>query len=209
MPVPDPSLYDNDAILKFSAYACWRTLSATDFFPPAILKVATFSLASQGRKARRITDVALFRAQLSAFLALCQVLEPSPDEIAFATDLEEQAIALGEEFDTGESQLVAVLVTRLLPRLVTGDKRAVIALAALDMPEAYGRLCCLEQVLCHLVEHGDWHALRNQICAESKADTAVRIAFKCHSEADQADVHGGLASYIANLRARTGNLLCD
>lgn len=207
MRVTRPTLYDNDAALKLSAYKCWALLAETILYPPALLTVATFSLASQARKARRIADVDSFREELAKFLAACEVLEPSDDEIAMATELEEKAIAVGEEFDTGESQLVAVLINRLLPRLITGDKRALRALATIEVPGIEGKLWCIEQVLRMIVAGRDWETLRGHVCAEAKADTAVAIAFGCYSEPDQENILSGLDSYIREARAAAGKAL--
>lgn len=207
MQVTDPTLYDNDAILKLSAYGCWDAILASPFHPPAILKVATFSLVSQSRKARRVASVGNFQAQIAKFMDLSAVIEPTEDEIVLATEMEEQAAALGEEFDTGESQLVAVLINRILPRLVTGDKRALRALGAIGLDGTAGRVVCLEQVLSWIVEHGSWRALRAQACAEKDVDTAVTVAFACYSTPNKATILEGLESYITKVRRASGGML--
>lgn len=203
----EPTLYDNDAVLKLSAYCCWETLSTTYLHPAAVLKVATFSLETQLKKARRITNVAPFQLAVKAFLASCIVIEPTDEEIQLATEFEEGATTFGAEFDTGESQLVAVLITRLLSRLVTGDKRAITAMVALKIDKGEGKILCLEQVLKVVIENGDWQELRSAVCAERSVDTAVAMAFSCYSSPSVDDVVEGLDSYIGDLRSKAGAYL--
>ena len=53
------------------------------------------------------------------------LLNPTPQEISLAANLEEAAAKCAVELDTGESQLVAILLQRSGPLLLTGDKRAI------------------------------------------------------------------------------------
>lgn len=62
-------------------------------------------------------------------------------------EFEEQAFAKAFEFDTGESQLVAILLTRNFPLLLTGHKRAIAALAGIGLNDVNGRIACLEQLV--------------------------------------------------------------
>jgi hypothetical protein len=207
--VTEPTLYDNDAALKLSAYGCWDWLAKSPYFPPAILRVSTFSIRSQARKKAKfqISDADGFNAQLEKFLGQCIVIEPTDEEIAIATDLEEKATEVGGELDTGESQLIAVLVTRLFPYLVTGDKRAVRALVPLGLQHADGRIVCLEQALRFVVENCDWAALRTNVCSEKRIDTACLTAFGCYSDPTQDILLEGLASLIGHLKKEAGALL--
>jgi hypothetical protein len=146
-----------------------------------------------------------------AFEALCtalEQLEPEPDELAMAAALEEAATRAGLEFDTGESQLVAMLLAREARLLLTGDKRAIEAMAALR-PEGLGaRLGSLEQLMRVLIDRLGTEAIRSAICAERQADMALAICFACHrASCNHAEVEEGIASYCRDLARNAGAIL--
>lgn len=203
------SLFDNDAVLKLSAYQVWEAVSATQLYPPAILAVAKWSLAKQASKARKVNDVDAFRLAVEAFVASCMIIEPTDDEIQFAISIEEAATALGGELDSGESQMVAVLIARNLLAMVTGDKRAIVALAQVGVKGLEGKVYCLEQVLRMIIAYSDWQAVRAKVCSERQMDMAVAMVFACHSKPSIESVSEGLESYIGNLRANAADLLIE
>jgi hypothetical protein len=69
--------------------------------------------------------------RLDDFLASVELIEPTVEESTLAAEFESLALAAALPLDAGESQLCAVLVSRNLPLLVTGDKRAITALESL------------------------------------------------------------------------------
>ena len=198
----EPTLYDNDAVLKLSAYGCGSDIAATGLVPPAILAVARWSLAGQIRKARKVLDADRFRIHAEQFVAQCIIIEPAEDELLLAAAIEEDSIAAGGDLDSGESQLAAVLVTRNLSTMVTGDKRAIRTLAALQLDGLCGRICCIEQVLALIVNETNWEHIRHAVCSERELDRAIAIVFACHSPGSSLEnIRQGLNSYIADLRS--------
>ena len=76
-----------------------------------------------------------------------------------AADLEFRAQTTGLDLDVGESQLCAVLVMRMVPMLLTGDKRAISAIEHLfDLEPRIGwiagRVYCLEQLFAQFAPRG-------------------------------------------------------
>lgn len=203
------TLFDNDAVLKLSAFQVWDAVSTTQLYPPAILAVAKWSLAKQASKARRVSNIDAFRIAVESFVAGCMIIEPTDVEIQFAISIEEAATALGGELDSGESQLVAVLIARHFSAMVTGDKRAIIALAQVGVEGLTGKIYCLEQVLQIIIASSDWQAVRVKVCSERQMDMAVAMVFACHSEPSIESVSEGLESYIGNLRANAADLLIE
>ncbi len=205
-------LLDNDVILKMCAYAsAARLLQLTTLAnqPPVILEVASFALRSQIQRSRSISDKEGAASQLALVLSTVHKVEPTDQEVGLAAELEEQAQQRALELDPGESQLVAVLLVRGSPLLITGDKRALNALASVAPKEAGGRMACLEQAMASAIAgEGNLAALRSAVCACPQIDRAVTNCFACSSESVTIEaVMEGLRSYVGALRAQAGRLL--
>lgn len=175
---------------------------------PSLLGIARFTLRSRFGEKGTLTQREAAAAALEELLTRVQLLEPTPDEIELAAELEELATSVALEFDTGESQLVAILLRRGCPLLVTGDKRAIIAMAGIGIAEAEGRVACLEQLFALILEHVPHTDIRARICAEAGVDKALTACFACTADMVNADdIIAGLDSYITDLRKRSGAIL--
>lgn len=202
-------LIDNDVLLKIAA---WRLEAAlletmtTRAGAPGMLGVARFVVRRRlGR--REFADRA---ATAAAFERLCSamvMLEPEPVEIALAAKFEEAATSAGLELDAGESLLLAVLITRDARLLLTGDKRAIAAIAGLGIA-VDGQIASLEQIVRLFAQRIGVDALRSAICSEHGADTALSICFACHRDACPAEeIDAGLLSYGADIERTAGTIL--
>lgn len=206
-------LVDNDVVLKISCYGLIdQALVATTVggVPPAILGVGRFVIRSRLTKARGIADSGRARACFEHLLTTLNVVEPEDAELSLAAEFEAEASRRNLELDSGESQLLAVLVQRGCDLLLTGDKRAIAAIGAIAAETAASRIACLEQLMCQLIEAAGVVAIRPRVCAEPKVDQAVTICFGCFRPDPPQDheVIEGLASYIAHLdQAAAGVLL--
>jgi hypothetical protein len=142
-------------------------------------------------------------------------VEPEARELTLAAILELSAQRRGISFDTGESQLLAILVYRNARILLTGDKRAITALGLLAAEHAEaaavaGRVACLEQLFIGLLKTVGGVALRSSVCAEPRADRMLSISFQCSSgAADDSTYLEGLTSYLNHLRQHSGEVLCS
>lgn len=211
--MPERVLLDNDVVLKAAAYALAdETVAATniDDTPPAMLGVGRFVIRNRLTRASNIADVSRATEAFGQMLAAMTLVEPDDDEMAAAADLEAEAIRQDLELDGGESQLLAILANRACSLLVTGDKRAIAAMAIVAAAEAGGRVACLEQLIAHIVARSGTPFVQPRVCAEPKVDRAITSCFACSSPVrpDVADVLAGLASYIGHLdRSAPGLLL--
>jgi hypothetical protein len=142
-------------------------------------------------------------------------LEPEEDEVALAADLAATAQERGLPLDAGEAQLAAILARRGLPLLVSGDKRALAALATLVedgpmRPAFVGRLACFEQLLGSIAGLMGEVQLRSQICSEPEVDGAMRLACSCGREQwNPTQFHEACASFSGAVRAQVGDLLVE
>ena len=117
--------------------------------------------------------------------------------------------------DAGESQLCAMLISREVPLFVTGDKRAIcgieVLLDAYALPRCRcpGRVICLEQLICKLLETLQVGAVRKSICNKPNADKALSICFCCKSsaEASKENIQAGITSYVEDLRTKAPRVL--
>jgi hypothetical protein len=212
--MPEQVLLDNDVVLKAACYGLApEALAATTSagMAPGMLGVGRFVLSRRLERATNIVDRDQARASMETIIAGVEMLEPTDDELALAADLEAEASRLGLELDGGESQLLAIVATRDSHCLVTGDKRAILAMAAVAMALAAGRILCLEQLMARIVGTVGLDAVRQRVCAEPRVDRALTICFGCARDAvPHADVVEGLASYVAHLeRAAPGVLMSD
>ena len=207
-----PALVDVDVALKLCTYRAESDLVACASLdqPPAMLAIGRFTLRSRIRNALNIVDKESVQNSVENLISNITLLNPTQEEINFAADIEEAAARNAVELDTGESQLVAILVQRSSPLLLTGDKRAIRAIHDLAILDINGRIACLEQVVACVLEKGDHKILRNNVCREPRADTAITICFACSApHVSKRDIMEGLTSYIENLRQSTGPLLLE
>lgn len=211
--MPERVLVDNDVVLKIACYSLVdEAVAATTVggVPPAMLGVGRFVIRGRLTRPRNIADVARAGAAFERLLQAVSLVEPNEAEVSLAADLEAEANRRDLDLDGGESQLLAILVTRACRLLVTGDKRAIVAMAIVAPARAAARIACLEQLIAHIVGIIGSAAVRAGVCAEPGADRAVALCFGCsgRSAPTDDDSLAALASYAGHLdRAAPGVLL--
>ncbi len=206
-------LLDNDVALKTCRYGL--TSELLDMLeiagPPLVLGSALFVL--RGRLTRLAALPERAASECANLLDRTTALEPSEAELLLAADLLEVAQTRGLPLDGGEGQLIAILLERRGTLMLTGDKRAisaaetVLAMSGI-LANAAGRMACFEQAICSL---SDWLSLtvvRNAVCSDAAADSALANCHCCHGDyPPPSDVREGLASYSEHLRAAAPILL--
>jgi hypothetical protein len=209
------TVVDNDILLKGACYGLLPTLIACVPGGGAvgILGASKFVVPKMILRIRLQGDPAAALACFAAFVEQNEVLEPSTQEQQMAAFLEAAAQEKALNLDAGESQLVAILVTRCLPCMVTGDKRAIASLEDLLDSDARlaamsGKIRCLEQLIASALVAINSEEMRRAICAEPAVDKTLSICFSCSSATvDFASVVEGLESYIVDIRARAPRVL--
>lgn len=207
---------DNDVILKGVSYGLFADLLASVPGAPyqyGILGTAKFVLRKvlQKRPPHRAEAA---KAELEAALVALEILEPTEQETVLAAQLEFEAQQHAAPMHVGECQLVAMLVIRELSHLLTGDRKAIEALASIASPVGIdparlsARFICFEQAIRHLVIAQGAAVVKAAICAEREVDSAMRACFSCASpEVGEESWMAGLDSHIEALRAVSGSLL--
>ena len=206
-------LFDVDVAWKVCAYSAAKSFigaTGTEPTPACMLAVTPFVLRSLTKRRRGVDSAPGLDQQIDHLISNAGLINPTPEETAFAEDLEERAARLALEFDVGESQLLSVLVHRNAELLLTGDKRAIHAMHILALSDIDGSIASLEQTIATMIVTDGVSPLRDAVCANPRVDRAMTICFACASRSVVADdVNAALASYVHSLRAESGNLLYD
>lgn len=208
---------DTDVLLKVAAFRLAEELVAVlePRGTPAVLGLTHLIAGKQLARKRGVRDHEGASVELEALLGMLGRLEPDDNEISTAADLAAGAQERGLPLDAGEAQLSAIMVNRGLPLMITGDKRALGALASLvkDAPmraSLIGRLGCFEQVSASIAALIGEHELRSRVCAEPDIDGAMRLACSCgREEWNPAQLHEACASFICAVRREVGDLLLE
>lgn len=203
-------LIDVDVALKACNYRLQKALleCTTLDQPPALLAIGRFTLRSRGCTAKNIEDPEGTREAIDDLIANITLIQPTEEEISIAAEFEEEAAQCSLEFDTGESQLLAILIQRDASLLLTGDKRAIQALYDLGIQGIDERIACMEQLVATILGKCDYQQVRERVCREPCADIALTCCFSCAApEVSEEGIQAGLASYIGHLRRSTGALL--
>jgi hypothetical protein len=208
---------DTDVLLKVAAYRLAVELIAIlePKGKPATLGLTHLIAGRQLGRKRTLRDTAGAAAELEVLLGMLVRLEPDDVEVELAANLAAVAQERGLPLDSGEAQLTAITVMRDLPLLVTGDKRALGALARLADGEPMrsalvGRLACFEQVMLSIATVTGEHELRSRICAEPEVDGVMRLACSCdRDDWDTGQLHEACSSYVGAVREDVGQLLAE
>lgn len=207
---------DNDVLHKTTAYGLFADMLAMPQLQNEVygaLGTAKFVVRKKlsKRPPSRGVDAAL--AEFTAALGMLKEIEPTPEEVETAANIERLAQLQNLELDTGESILCAVLLARHLGHILTGDKRAIKALEVLNAAEPYlnnfkSKIICLEQLFYWLANNHEILKIRNAVCADKAVDNALTSCFSCYSsEVPNEACIEGLNSYILSLKQDAPNVL--
>lgn len=203
-----PAVVDNDILQKFSSYGLVLELEAaiSSNGSVGILGAAKFIVRRALKRMTGSNDSALHE-MFDEFVSRAINLEPSDDEIALATEMEEVANRESLGFDSGESQLCAIAIMRGIEAVITGDKRAIRAAESIKtnvpaLAALTGKIVCLEQVMLGVMGVVGHEETRSHVCAMRTVDTALSICLKCWDPGTPSkdSIHDAFESYINDLR---------
>jgi predicted nucleic acid-binding protein len=209
------AVVDNDILLKGACYGLLSDLmhGTADAVAVGVLGAARFVVIKRIRKLNLRLDPVFALACLDTFLSSVQTVEPSANERIIAASLEAAAQKIAVSLDAGESQLAAIAISRNISAVLTGDKRAIVALEMLTdfytpLVALTAKIHCLEQLFRRLVSTNKFAMIRNAVCNEPGIDKTLLICFSCaNPNLELASVVEGLDSYIAALRKVSARML--
>lgn len=203
--MPAPSLLaDNDALLKAAHWdvldqvpslvdGAWTSISVLPQFPPRVARAETKLFASP-----------LVASALAQRLAVCSTL-PDPDLAVIA------ALQGQPNLDAGEVLLIAAVASTADARVLTGDKRALRALAPLlALPALSGcaqRFLCVEQMLWCALDILGVEEMVQRVRQWGDRDKTALAIFGSTGAKREEEVREGLRSYIASMDAEAPNVL--
>jgi hypothetical protein len=209
------AVVDNDILIKTACYSLLAALgnaaggAVSDL---GILGAARFVVEKRIGAVGLSGNVDMALAAFREFSKAAVILEPSDGEQSLAAELEYSAQQRGLALDVGESLLSAIVVTRAIPLMLTGDKRAIEAIeylrgTHLQLEPIAGKVKCLEQLVRVMVQQVGVEQVRKKICAEH-LDKALAYSFSCLQPSVEAQsVLEGLDSYIGDIRGQAPNVL--
>lgn len=207
---------DADVLLKTACYGLLEKTRASlesCRVTPAALGMSRFTVRARLSKRGCCSDSAGALKSFDVFLEAAEILEPSDGEAELAAEIEAIAQQAAASLDGGESQLAAIVLSRSMHALITGDKRATRAFARIrhDLPilkSLDGLVYCLEQVLLLLLKCLPAEEVRDCVCREPHVDSALTNSFSCRSGLGSAEEWAaGLRSYIDSLRSESPGVL--
>lgn len=207
---------DNDVLHKTTSYGLFVGMLAMPRLQNEVygaLGTAKFVVGKKLSKHPPTRGVDIVLVEFTAALGMLKEIEPTPDEVETAANIERQAQLQNLELDTGESILCAVLLARHLSHILTGDKRAIKAIEVLNTSGTYlnnfkSKMICLEQLFYWLANDHEIQRVRNAVCADKAVDNALTSCFSCYSpEVPNEICIEGLNSYILSLKQVAPNVL--
>lgn len=158
----------------------------------------------QARKSKRFRDVygeAVLQRILPAIEQIPEVTVPEDIDLLDS---------LNNVVDAGEAQLIAIAAANKYTLLASGDKRAIIDLAASSASECInnlqGRIVTLEAVLWILVQHTTARTVRQQFEPVLTHKT-LSVVLSTHTVAEGQRCLDAIQSYYDNLAQSAGALL--
>lgn len=197
-------LLDNDALLKLAAYdlidEALRALHV-EHGEVAVLPTAKYALLPAKNRLLRCKDEETAN-RLEAFLGSCSII---PQE-EIASELLDELTDI-QSLDSGEAVLFAFAATHSGAKVVTGDKRAIGALASARVAEELqGRVMALESLF-EVMASLAFEPVQVKVRAKPAADKSLTNIFGRTHAASVDSVRDGLTSYIGHMVKQTGGLL--
>lgn len=201
-------LIDNDALLKLARYGLLDqalTLFKCNPTDVSVLPAAKYRLLPAKNRLRFCQDEES-ATRLEAFFEISNLLDAglaNPDLL--------DVLNAVPNIDAGEALLFAVAANNRNTLVITGDKRSLEALCSYDSvadvsKALAGRVVSLEVLFSMLAEY-QFTLIQERVRAKPDVDTTLKIVFGVTFPADCESVKKGFASYISDLRSKTGTLL--
>lgn len=198
-------LLDSDAARKLCQYLLLEELavcigcSLQDF---AVLPQLKFQLSIQNK------SKALKRLGSSEAVLLAQALIDAAAEIDLSPDAANNLLQISRpDIDSGEAVLFAALSQSSDDTMVSGDKRAYVALSDIEghplVDALWPRLICLEEAVMLIMRCYPFELVSDRIRARSDVDVSLRLVFGNSVASTQKTVHAALESYLAELQRST------
>lgn len=200
MPTPR-LLMDNDALLKAAHWnlldvvptlvgGAWADSACLPTFPPRVHRV----------ESRLFADPEVAKALEAKLVLSTELPKPNPNVL--------DALQADPGIDAGELLLFGALAASPESVLLTGDKRALRAVACTSIKGLFQhRVVCVEQLLWRALDQLGASALVAQVRHWTPRDQTALAIFGRLGDKSEADLRGGLGSYLRSLDDEAPGLL--
>jgi hypothetical protein len=186
---------DVDVVTKFANWGLLRELSTV--MGVGWRDVTTRqNIRHRARQSASSPDGKLFHSAEAAntVIELFQYWAPLSDDYNVMM-LEELADIRG--IDSGEAALLSYVVNDDDRLLLTGDKRAIRALAGTSFATQFaGRIIIIEQLLLLYLQHFGREWLLRRLCPNRELDGMLKVVFGANCDNEEPEIHAALLSYI-------------
>ncbi len=200
-------LLDSDAARKLCQYLLLDEFAASlgcglqEF---AVLPQLKFQLATQNE------SKALKKLGSSDAVLLAQALVAAAAEIDLSPEAANNLLQLSRpDIDSGEAVLFAALSQRDQDMMISGDKRAYVALSGIEghslVEGLWPQLICLEEAILLILGCFPFELVSDRIRARNDVDMSLRIVFGSSIANTQETVIAALESYLGDLARLTGS----
>lgn len=198
-------LLDSDAAKKICQYRLLNELAAA-----LGCALSDFAVLPQLKYQLKLANADKARDKLGSQEAvdMARQLVEAASEVVVLADSANPLLELNRpDIDSGEATLFAALHGDDDSSLVSGDKRAFVALSKVDdipvVDALWARLICLEEALLLILQHAEFQQVSEKVRSVPVVDMAISIAFgRVHANPID-DVLNGLNSYLLDLQANT------
>jgi hypothetical protein len=202
--MPDGALViDNDAFILLSAAGLLQAAITSLGFDGKAVRLAAlpFVIGRNKKLQKQYSGDALIRAKLACDEVPELSSAPGPDVL--------QTLAAVPDIDDGEAVLYGLLYENPGHLLLSGDKRAMIAVATTPelgdiRAKIAGRVVCVEKIInLLLTAHGHEHVV-NAVLPIRDSNSTLRVIFSDGNCNDQAACSSAVSAYIVALEIKVG-----
>lgn len=192
---------DSDAAKKICQYHLLHELAQA-----LTCSLSDFAVLPQLRFQLKLSDdhKALSKLETPEAVNLARQLVSKASEVVITAEAANPMLQLERpDIDTGEAVLFAALHDDEHSALISGDKRAYVALSKVDAVPAvnvlWARLICFEEAIYLILQSSDFDAVSTKIRAQPYVDTAIGISFGRAVASTEASAIDALKSYMSDL----------
>jgi hypothetical protein len=200
---------DNDVILKLTTYRMLdQALDCLEIDRSDIRVLASARFVFTSKKLQKKYSEEMLLSAIEFVKSCTTISAQDNDEYRL---LEKQA---KNDIDPGEATLIAATFHESASLLATGDKRCLKALFSIESLELIhkklqGRVICLEQIICKLIETQGFDWVLERVLPNLDCDKALKSAFGSGSNSQSGTVLETLNSYIQDLQKTSSGILSD
>lgn len=147
-----------------------------------------------------------------AYLEICNLLKDAEEAIPIDSEKANEILAMNQSnLDIGEQTLLAVLASDPTNKLISGDKRAFVAISELTeqlIVSMWPNLICLEESMHLIVQKNDFTVVSEKVRSRPDVDGTFKLVFGVSEATSKGAVLDALNVFISVLVEETKYLYC-